>query len=145
MLKLHSMSSGLAQWLFALGFGALGSPLLNAMPALGFPMIGVSGVLMISGTIVAVRGRLATGRPLMEPSQLIVFGLIGGAICLLVAAGGYWWQSRTAVSPQPNNGDHTAATTDYPGSKPQYIIFQNIGYASPDRPLVFIGTSAVNT
>ena len=81
---------------FGLGFELVGAGLMSIWPAFAYPMMGVGAILMGVSARSWYRERKEAGLALVEPVHLIMFGLIGAAFCLLVAAGGYVWQQYKA-------------------------------------------------
>ena len=114
--------------IIGLGFSVAGGALVSTYPALGRIVIGIGVLLMIWGIVRAGRERKASGKRVVEPSHLIIFGLVAGAACMLAVAAGYAWslyQKPPAIE-----------TASAPFAKNQQLRREEIGNRKGVQPVI---------
>jgi hypothetical protein len=93
----------------------------------------IVGTLWLAGSLVYRwhLKRIRAGKRGLEPSYLILFGLVGAAACLLVAAGGYVWQLRSlpvssAAAPAPETVTHFGIAWNFDDPSREGVYFLSI-------------------
>jgi hypothetical protein len=102
--------AGVASWLIAMA--AQFGDYHNSIWAAAFAFGGAG--LLVWAAVHHVQERRRTGEWAMEPSHLILSGLVGASLCLLVAAGGYFWSRVVNRAQELHSPQSTSSSTGQP-------------------------------
>lgn len=140
-------------------FAEFGPPAFFYLVALaaqlsGYTSLELAVVLVGLGTIWLVVSllyrlhtrRIRAGKSGVEPSYLILFGLVGAALCLVVAAAGYGWQvlrpaNSSAQSPTISQALANTQTTVF--AKDQRVGRQYVGNPGPQDAVIYVARFAI--